>query len=127
AIEIQGHDAEGVSPESQHGKDVVGTTIEHCEFSFCSRVGAYLRGDKLVFRHNLVSDTSTEGIFLLASNDALFEKNLFRRNNIEGIQGYFPSALKIFNQTRRVVCRDNLVMDNKDSNGIWYDVGNEDG
>lgn len=127
AIEMEGYDPEGISPESEHGKDVVGTTIEHCSFTFCSRVGAYLRGDDLVFRHNLVSDTSTEGIFLLASNDALFEKNLFRRNNIEGIQGYFPSALKIFNQTHRVVCRDNLVMDNKNSNGIWYDVGNEDG
>src|SRR5690606_19078206 len=33
----------------------------------------------------------------------------------------------IFNQTRRVVVRDNLLYDNPGSNGIWYDVGNVDG
>ena len=35
--------------------------------------------------------------------------------------------MKIFNQTYRVVCRDNLVIDQPESNGIWYDVGNHDG
>jgi parallel beta-helix repeat protein len=35
--------------------------------------------------------------------------------------------VKIFNQSYRVVCRDNLVIDNPHSNGIWYDVGNVDG
>ncbi len=78
-------------------------------------------------RHCLVSDTSTEGIFLFGSSDVLFEKNIFRRNNIEKITGYFPAALKIFNQCYRVTCRDNLVIEQPNSNGIWYDVGNVDG
>jgi parallel beta-helix repeat protein len=78
-------------------------------------------------RHCLISDTSTEGLYLMASSDCLIEKNIFTRNNIEKITGYYPSAVKIFNQTHRVVCRDNLVIDNPNSNGIWYDVGNVDG
>ncbi len=127
AIEIEGTDPEGLSPESKHGKDVVGSTFENCTFSFCSRAAAYLRGDKLTMRRCLVSNTSTEGIFLLSSNDVLFEKNIFRRNNIEKITGYFPAAVKIFNQCYRVTCRDNLVMEQPNSNGIWYDVGNVDG
>ncbi len=127
AIEIGGYDPEEISPESKHGNDVIGTTLEHCTITHCSRVAGYFRGDNMVFRHNLISDTSTEGIFILASDDALLEKNIFRRNNVEGIQGYFPAAVKIFNQTRRVVVRDNLLMDNPGSNGIWYDVGNVDG
>ncbi|MGA2916868.1 MAG: right-handed parallel beta-helix repeat-containing protein [Sedimentisphaerales bacterium] len=126
AIEIEGTDPEGLSPESKHGKDVVGSTFENCTLSFCSRVAAYLRGDNLTMRHCLVSDTSTEGIFLLSSSDVLFEKNIFRRNNIEKITGYFPAAVKIFNQCYRVTCRDNLVMEQPNSNGIWYDVGNVD-
>ncbi|MDQ8204523.1 right-handed parallel beta-helix repeat-containing protein [Pelagicoccus sp. SDUM812003] len=127
AIEIEGYDPEGVSPESEHGKDVVGSLFEHCTFSFCSRVGGYFRGDDLVIRNCLVSDTSTEGIFILASNDVLLERNIVTRNNIESITGYYASAVKIFNQCYRVVCRDNLVIDNELSNGIWYDVGNIDG
>lgn len=127
AIEIEGTNPQGVSDESKHGKAVVGTTIEHCTLSFCSRVGAYIRGDDLTFRHCLVSDTGTEGIFILSSSDALLEKNIFRRNNIEEITGYYPAAVKIFNQCYRVVCRDNLVIDHPHSNGIWYDVGNVDG
>ncbi len=127
AIEIEGTDPEGLSDESKHGKDVTGTTLENCTLSFCSRVGAYLRGDNLTLRHCLVSDTSTEGIFILSSSDVLLEKNIFRRNNIENITGYFPAAVKIFNQCYRVTCRDNLVIDHPNSNGIWYDVGNVDG
>jgi hypothetical protein len=127
AIEIEGKDPEGLSDESNHGKDVVGTTLENCTISFCSRVGAYLRGDNLTLRFCLVSDTSTEGIFILSSNDVLLEKNIFRRNNIENITGYYPAAVKIFNQCYRVTCRDNLVIDQPNSNGIWYDVGNVNG
>jgi hypothetical protein len=78
-------------------------------------------------RHCRVSDTSTEGVYLIASNDVLLEKNIFTRNNIENIDGYFPAAVKIFNQCHRVTCRDNLVIDLPNSNGIWYDVGNVDG
>jgi hypothetical protein len=127
AIEIEGKDPEGLSDESNHGKDVVGTTLENCTISFCSRVGAYLRGNKLTMRSCLISDTSTEGIFILSSNDVLLEKNIFRRNNIENINGYFPAGVKIFNQCYRVTCRDNLVTDQPNSNGIWYDVGNVNG
>ncbi|MBP1604611.1 MAG: hypothetical protein H6Q09_1783 [Acidobacteria bacterium] len=95
--------------------------------TYCSRVAAYLRGDGLVIRNSLISDTSTEGIYIMASSDVLLERNIFRRNNIERITGYYPSAVKIFNQTRRVTCRDNLVLEQPYSNGIWYDVGNVDG
>lgn len=127
AIEIEGYDPARISSEQEHGKDVLGTVLEHCTLSYCSRVGAYLRGDDMVIRHNLVTDTGTEGLFILSSNDALLEKNIVTRNNEEGIQGYFATAVKIFNQCYRVICNDNLIIDNKDSSGIWYDVGNVDG
>ena len=127
AIEVDGKDPEGISPESDHGKDVTGTTLEHCTISFCSRVAAYLRGDRLTLRSCKISDTSTEGIYILSSSDVLLEKNIFTRNNIEQITGYYPAAVKIFNQCYRVTCRDNLVTDLPFSNGIWYDVGNVDG
>jgi len=78
-------------------------------------------------RNCLVTDTSTEGIYIFSSSDCLLERNIFARNNVEEITGYFPSAVKIFNQTHRVTCRDNVVMDQPNSNGIWYDVGNVDG
>ncbi len=106
---------------------MIGAVFENCTISYCSRVAAFLRGDKLIMRHCRVSDTSTEGVYLIASNDVLLEKNIFTRNNIENIDGYFPAAVKIFNQCHRVTCRDNLVIDLPNSNGIWYDVGNVDG
>lgn len=127
ALEIEGKDPEGISNEKDHGKDVVGTTIEHCTISYCSRVAGYLRGDNMTIRHCKISDTSTEGIYVLSSSDVLLEKNIFTRNNIERITGYYPAAVKIFNQTYRVTCNDNLVIDHPYSNGIWYDVGNVDG
>jgi len=127
AIEIEGTDPEGLSPEANHGKEVVGTTFENCTISFCSRVAGYFRGDKFTMRQCRISDTSTEGVYLLSSADALLEKNIFTRNNIENITGYYPAAVKIFNQTYRVTCRDNLVTELPNSNGIWYDVGNVEG
>ena len=127
ALEIEGREPEGPADPSTYGKDVVGTTLENDTISFCSRVAGYFRGDKFTMRHCLVSDTRTEGVYLIASSDCLLEKNIFRRNNIQEITGYFPSAVKIFNQTHRVTCRDNLVIDQPHSNGIWYDVGNVDG
>lgn len=127
AFEISGFTPNGPADPSTFGKDVVGSVIEHCTFSFCGRVGAHLKGDNLVLRHCKVDDTSTEGIFLMSSSDCLLEKNMFSRNNIEDIAGYYPAAVKIFNQTHRVTCRDNLVYDLPLSNGIWYDVGNVDG
>ncbi len=127
AIEIEGKYPEGLSSEADHGKDVVGTTIENCTISYCSRVAGYFKGDHMTFRHCKISDTSTEGLYIIASNDVLLEKNIFTRNNIENITGYFPAAVKIFNQCYRVTCNDNLVIDLPNSNGIWYDVGNVDG
>jgi parallel beta-helix repeat protein len=106
---------------------VIGTTLEHCTLTFCSRVATYLRGDRLTLHHCKVSDTSTEGIYIIGSSDVLLEKNVFSRNNIERITGYYPAAVKIFNQSYRVTCQDNLVIDLPYSNGIWYDVGNVDG
>ena len=127
ALEIEGKDPEGVSPEAEHGKEVVGSTLENCTVSYCSRVAGYFRGDHLTIRHCHVSDTSTEGIYIIGSSDVLLEGNIFARNNIELITGYYPAAVKIFNQCYRVTCRDNLVTDLPHSNGIWYDVGNVDG
>ena len=127
ALEVEGKEPEGVADPTTYGKDVVGTTLEDVTISHCSRVAGYFRGDHTVFRNCLISDTSTEGIYLIASSDCLLERNIFRRNNVEHITGYFPSAVKIFNQTWRVTCRDNLVLDQPESNGIWYDVGNHDG
>jgi len=127
AVEIMGSFPEKLSPESEHGKDVTGSTFEHCTFSFCSRVAGYFYGDSLTIRHCKVSDTSTEGLYILSSSDVLLEKNILTRNNIEGLNGYYPSAVKIFNQCYRVTCRDNLVIDLENSIGIWYDVGNVDG
>ncbi len=127
AIEIEGKYPEGPSAESEHGKDVVGTTFENCAITFCSRVAGYFKGDKLTIRNCLVSDTSTEGLYIIASADILLEKNILRRNNIENITGYYPAAVKIFNQCYRAVCRDNMVTDLVNSNGIWYDVGEVDG
>jgi hypothetical protein len=127
ALEIEGTEPEKLADPATYGKDIVGTTLENVTISHCSRVAAYFRGDKFAMRHCLITDTSTEGIYLLASSDCLLEKNVFARNNVEEITGYFPSAVKIFNQCHRVTCRDNLVRDNPRSNGIWYDVGNVDG
>ncbi|MBU1117086.1 MAG: right-handed parallel beta-helix repeat-containing protein [Bacteroidetes bacterium] len=127
ALEIEGKEPEGLSNETNFGKDVVGTFIENCTISYCSRVAAYIRGDSLTIRNCLISDTSTEGLYIIASSDVLLEKNILRRNNIERITGYYPAAVKIFNQTHRVTCNDNLVIEQPYSNGIWYDVGNVDG
>jgi parallel beta-helix repeat protein len=127
ALEVEGTEPEGLSPEAEHGKEVIGTLLENCTISFCSRVAAYLRGDRLTIRNCKITDTSTEGIYIIASSDVLLEKNIFTRNNMEQITGYFPAAVKIFNQCYRVTCRDNLVTDLPFSNGIWYDVGNVDG
>lgn len=127
AIEVEGREPEGVADESTYGKDVAGSVFENVTISQCSRAAGYFHGDRTVFRNCRISDTSTEGLFLIASSDCLLERNIFARNNVQRITGYFPAAVKIFNQTHRVVCRDNVVMDQPDSNGIWYDVGNQDG
>lgn len=119
-------DPVGISPESEHGKEVVGTLLENVTITHCSRVAGFFRGDKLVIRNSLVSDTSTEGIYVIGSSDVLLERNIVRRNNVERLTGYYPSAVKIFNQSHRVVVRDNLVIEHPYSNGVWWDVGNQD-
>lgn len=127
ALEIEGTEPEGPADPATYGKEVVGSTLEHVTITHCSRVAGYFRGDGFTVRHCLISDTSTEGIYIISSSDCLLERNIFARNNVEKITGYYPSAVKIFNQSHRVVCRDNLVIDQANSNGIWYDVGNNDG
>ena len=127
AMEIEGKEPVGLSDPATYGKDVTGTTLENDTITFCSRVAGYFRGDRLTIRHCLVSDTRTEGIYVIGSADCLLEKNIFRRNNIQQMTGYFPAAVKIFNQCYRATCRDNLVLDQPYSNGIWYDVGNVNG
>lgn len=117
----------GPAEPGTYGREVVGTTLENVTISFCSRVAGYFRGDGLTLRNSLISDTSTEGFYVIGSSDVLLERNIFRRNNVEQLTGYYPAAVKIFNQSHRVTCRDNLVIDNPHSNGIWYDVGNRDG
>ncbi len=116
----------GLSDPATYGKEVTGTVLENVTISYCSRVAGYFRGDGLVIRNSLVSDTSTEGIYVIGSSDVLLERNIIRRNNIEQITGYYPAAVKIFNQSHRVTFRDNLVLDNPNSSGVWYDVGNRD-
>lgn len=127
ALEIEGKEVVGLSDPATFGKDVLGTTLENVTISYCSRVAGYFRGDHLTIRNCLISDTRTEGIFILSSADVLLERNILRRNNIEEINGYYPAAVKIFNQCYRATCRDNLVIDQPHSNGIWWDVGNVDG
>jgi hypothetical protein len=116
----------GLSDPATFGKEVVGTILENVTITYCSRVAGYFRGDGLVIRNSLVSDTGTEGIYVIGSSDVVLERNIIRRNNIEQLTGYYPAAVKIFNQTRRVTCKDNLVIEHPNSNGIWYDVGNRD-
>jgi parallel beta-helix repeat protein len=111
----------------QHGKDITGTLFEDCTFSNCFRIGVFVISDSLVVRNCTFTHTNTEGLYVVASSDILLEKNIFGRNNIERWTGFYPAAVKIFNQCKRAEVRDNLVTDNPDSNGIWYDVGNTDG
>ena len=111
----------------QDAGDLTGTVFENCIFSNCFRIGLFAIGDSLVIRNCEVRNTNTEGLYIVASKDILLEKNIIVNNNIERWTGFFPAAVKIFNQTVRAKCNDNLVIDHPYSNGIWYDVGNKDG
>ena len=126
ALEVEGKEPVGLSDPATYGKDVTNTVLENDTISYCSRVAGYFRGDNLVIRHCLISDTRTEGVYVIGSSNVLLEKNIFRRNNFQQMTGYFPAAVKIFNQCYHATCRDNLVIDQPYSNGIWYDVGNVD-
>jgi parallel beta-helix repeat protein len=127
ALEIEGTEPQKYSDPSTFGKEVIGSVLENLTISFCSRVAGYFRGDQLTIRNCLISDNGTEGIYVIDSADVLIERNIITRTNIEKITGYYASAVKIFNQSYRTVCRENLVIDNPNASGIWYDVGNVDG
>jgi len=128
ALEVEGVEPGKYMPPANFGKEVTGTTLEHLTISFCSHVAGYFRGDNLTIRHCLVSDTGTEGLYVVNSSDVLLERNIITRtNNAEKFTGCYATAVKIFNQTYRTVFRDNLVIDNPNSSGVWYDVGNVDG
>ena len=111
----------------QHGKDIVGTVFENCTFSNCFRIAMFATSDSLVMRNCSVVNTNTEGIYVVASNDVLLERNIIENNNIEKWTGFYPAAVKIFNQSHRAIVRDNLVQNHPNSNGVWWDVGNKDG
>lgn len=117
----------GPADPSTYGKEVVGTLLENVTISYVGRVAGYFRGDGLIIRNSLITDTGTEGIYVIGSSDVLLERNIVRRNDIERITGYYVSAIKIINQTHDVIVRDNIVVDSPTSNGIWYDVGNRNG
>lgn len=127
SVLIDGLFPEEISPEEAHGNDAVGTVFENCSFTKALRVAVFAHGDSMVMRNCKIEDTNTEGLYIVASDDVLLERNIFAHNNIENWRGYFPAAVKIFNQSHRVVCRENLVTNHPNSNGIWYDVGNVDG
>lgn len=128
ALEVEGTEPMRHMDPAEFGKEVVGTTLENLTISYCSRVAGYFRGDGLTIRHCLVADCGTEGIYVIDSADVLLERNIVTRtNSAEQISGYYASAVKIFNQSYRVTCRENLVIDNPHASGIWYDVGNVDG
>ncbi|MCC5024193.1 MAG: hypothetical protein J6386_16005 [Candidatus Synoicihabitans palmerolidicus] len=58
----------------------------------------------------------------------VLERNIVTRtNSAENLVGYDATAVKIFNQSYNVVCRENLIIDNPNASGVWYDVGNVDG
>ena len=111
----------------QHGRDIVGTVFENCTFSNCFRIGIFALSDSLVMRNCRVANTNTEGVYIVASSDLLLERNIIENNNIEKWTGFYPAAVKIFNQSHNAVVRENLVIDHPNSNGVWWDVGNRDG
>lgn len=128
ALEIEGVEPSRKMNPDEFGKEVVGSVFENVTISFCSRVAGYFHGDGIVFRHCLIADCGTEGIYVVNSADIRIEKTIVTRtNSAEKITGYFASAIKIFNQSYRAVVRDNLIIDNPNASGVWWDVGNVDG
>lgn len=128
ALEVEGVEPTRKMNPDEFGKDITGTTLEHVTISFCSRVAGYFHGDGFTVRHCLIADCGTEGIYTVNGGDVLIERTIVTRtNSAEKITGYFASAIKIFNQSYRVVARDNLIIDNPHASGVWWDVGNVDG
>ncbi|HUA67848.1 MAG TPA: right-handed parallel beta-helix repeat-containing protein, partial [Candidatus Saccharimonadales bacterium] len=93
ALEVEGKEPVGLSDPATYGKDVTNSVLENDTISYCSRVAGYFRGDHFTMRHCLISDTRTEGVYVIGSADVLLEKNIFRRNNIQQMTGYFPAAV----------------------------------
>ena len=85
----------GLSDPATFGKEVVGTLLENVTITYCSRVAGYFRGDGLVIRNSLISDTGTEGIYVIGSSDVLLERNIIRRNN-RAVLASNTSGLEIF-------------------------------
>lgn len=128
ALEIEGVEPGRKMHPDEFGKEVVGSTFEDVTISFCSRVAGYFHGDGIAFRRCLIADCGTEGIYVVNSGDIRIERCIVTRtNSAEKITGYFASAIKIFNQSYRAVVRDNLILDNPNASGVWWDVGNVDG
>ncbi|HEY7771776.1 MAG TPA: right-handed parallel beta-helix repeat-containing protein [Marinagarivorans sp.] len=117
----------GPADPSTYGKQAVDTLLEDVTIRYVGRVAGYFRGDGLIIRNSLISDTGTEGIYVIGSSNVLLERNIVLNNNIEAITGYYASAVKIINQTHDVVIRDNIVKHHKNSVGVWYDIGNRNG
>ena len=65
----------GLSDPATFGKEIIGTLLENVTISYCSRVAGYFRGDGLIIRNSLISDTGTEGIYVIGSSDVLLERN----------------------------------------------------
>ena len=126
AVEIEGNEPQSMMEPGTYGNDIVESTFEDVTISFCSRVAGYFRGNNMRFQNCLIADTGTEGIYIIGSADTVLNRNIITRTNIEPISGYFASAVKIFNQSDRVIVDDNLVIDNLESSGVWWDVGNDD-
>lgn len=127
ALEVEGTEGHAPTTPDKIGKEVVGSRLEDVTISYCSRTGGYFRGDDLVIRNCLVSDTGYEGLYVISSQNALLENNIVTHTNIQNIEGVFPTAVKIFNQCDKAIARNNLILDNPNSSGIWYDVGNTNG
>lgn len=128
ALEIEGVEPGRKMNPDEFGKEVVGSVFENVTISFCSRVAGYFHGDSITFRNCLIADCGTEGIYVVNSGDIRIEKTIVTRtNSAEKITGYFASAIKIFNQSYRAVVRDNLIIENPNASGVWWDVGNVDG
>ncbi len=82
----------GLADPSTFGKEVVGTVLENVTISFCSRVAGYFRGDGLVIRNSLISDTSTEGIYVIGSSDVLLERNIIRQEQRRAAHRLLPGG-----------------------------------
>jgi hypothetical protein len=103
-----GKNPEGISPESDHGKDVIGTTLKHCTITFCSRVTC---------QNNLVMDLPySHGIWYDVGN----VDGYFLNNWVEGVgninRGITPFSIWpaqcgfFFEISKGAVCAGNVFV-----------------